>query len=125
MPDDSPATSAQFKLVVTSDALPSSDQRWRNQVDGLLTDLKRNGGEVRKEITPVAGGKGGTEAIILALGSSGAIAAAVTIFKVWISRSIDRVMEVEGVVDGRKVKLKITGKMDETTLRQALKLGSG
>src|SRR5215208_3585588 len=71
VPGSTPPTSAQFKLVMSSDALPSSDQRWRNQVDQLLGDLKRNAGEVRKEITPVDGQKGGAEAIILALGSSG------------------------------------------------------
>ena len=118
-------TSAQFKLVVSSDALPSSDQRWRNQVDSLLGDLKRNAGEVRKEITPIPGQKGGAEAIILALGSSGAIAAAVTIFKAWLSRSADRSIDIDGIIDGREVKLKLTGRnVDETTVRQALKLAA-
>ena len=110
---------------MSSDALPSSDQRWRTQVDGLLSDLKRNAGEVRKEITPVPGQKGGAEAIILALGSSGAIAAAVTVFRAWLSRSADRSIEIEGSVDGRAVKLKLNGRnIDETTVRQALKLAA-
>jgi hypothetical protein len=105
--------------------LPSSDQRWRNQVDGLLGDLKRNAGEVRKEITPVEGRKGGAEAIILALGSSGAIAAAVTVFRAWLSRSADRSIEIEGNIDGREVRLKLNGRnIDETTVRQALKLAA-
>ena len=121
-----PSSSATFKLTLTSSALPSSDQRWRNQVDGLLTDLKRNGGEVRKEVTPVDGAKGGLEAIILALGSSGAIAGAVTVFRAWLKRSDDRVIEIDGVIDGRVVKLKISGSnIDETTIRQALKAAVG
>lgn len=117
---------AKFKLTVASDALPSSDRRWRGQVDGLLADLKRDAGEVRKEITPVPGQKGGAEAIILALGSSGAIAAAVAVFKAWLQRSSDRSIEIEGAIAGREVKLKLTGRnIDETTIRQALKLAGG
>lgn len=126
MSDAPPPSSAQLKLVLSSDALPSSDRRWLKQVDGLLAELKRNAGEVRREVTPVAGAKGGAEAIILALGSSGAIAAAVTIFRAWLTRSADRTIEIEGIVDGREVKLKLTGRnIDETTLRQALKLAGG
>ena len=124
----SPAPSAptELKLTLTSDALPSSDARWIKQVDALLADLKRNAGEVRKEITPVAGQKGGAQAIILALGSSGAITAAVAIFRAWLARSGDRVAEIEGVVDGRVVKLKMSGQnIDETTFRQMLKIASG
>jgi hypothetical protein len=117
---------ARFRLSVTSDAYPASDQRWRNQVDSLLGDLKRNAGEIRREITPVPGQKGGAEAIILALGSSGAIAAAVTVFKAWLQRSTDRSIEIDGVLDGREVKLKLSGRnIDETTLRQALKVAAG
>lgn len=126
MPGDSSPPVARFRLSVTSDAYPASDQRWRNQVDSLLGDLKRNAGEIRREITPVPGQKGGAEAIILALGSSGAIAAAVTVFKAWLQRSTDRSIEIDGVLDGREVKLKLSGRnIDETTLRQALKVAAG
>lgn len=110
---------------MTSTSFPSSDQRWRNQVDGLLGDLKRSAGEVRKEITPVAGQKGGTEAIILALGSSGAITAAVAIFKAWLSRSADREIDFEGTIDGREVKFKMSARnMTEATVVQAFKLAA-
>jgi hypothetical protein len=121
-----PPSSARFKLVATSDAFPTSDQRWQNQVESLLTDLKRNGGDIRKEVTPVDGRKGGAVDIMVALGSSGAIAAAVTVFRAWLTRSADRSIEIEGTVDGREVKLKLTGRnIDEATLRQALKLAGG
>ena len=67
MPDPIQPPAAQFKLMATSAALPSNDQRWRNQVDGLLGDLKRNAGEVRREITPKPGQKGNVEAINIKL----------------------------------------------------------
>lgn len=126
MSDAAPPPPAKFTLKVSSEALPSSDARWRTQVEGLLGDLKRNGAEVTKQITPVEGAKGGTEAILLALGSSGAIAAAVRVFQLWLARSDDRVIDIDGEVEGRKVQLRITGKnISEGTLRQALKLGAG
>lgn len=126
MPDPAKPGSAQLKLIMSSASLPTSDQRWRNQVDGLLADLKRGGAEVRKEVTPVDGAKGGLEAIILALGSSGALATVVPVFRAWLKRSDDRVIDIDGVIDGRVVKLKITGSnIDETTIRQALKAAVG
>ena len=74
-----------------------SDDRWIEQVDELILDCQKEAGEVRKEVQAVEGKKGGVEAIILALGSAGALTAAVDIFKAWISR--DR---------SRSLKLKIT-----------------
>lgn len=112
--------------MISSETLPSSDQRWRNRVDGLLADLKRQGGEVRREITPQAGAKGGAEAIILALGSSGAIAAAVGVFQTWFNRTPDSAVEFDGQIGGKKVKFKITGRnITEETLREALTRGIG
>jgi hypothetical protein len=47
---------------------------------------------VAKTTTPQPGTKGGTETIILALGSSGALLAAVEVFKAWLGRDRERVL---------------------------------
>jgi hypothetical protein len=86
MPDSTPPVPATFELAFSNAALPPNDPRWRTQVDNLLTDLKRGGGDVRRELTAVAGTKGGMETIILALGTSGAVTAAVTAFRLWLAR---------------------------------------
>ncbi len=123
MPDAPSPPPAQLKLAVASDALPANDRRWLNQVDGLLADLKRNGAEVQRKVTPVPGQKGGVEEIILALGSSGAIAATISIFKAWLARAGDRTIELDGQIGDRPVHLKLTGtNVDEKTLRLALGL---
>lgn len=120
MPDSTPPPLATFKLVLSSAALPASDERWRAQVSGLLNELRRHG-EVRKEITPVAGTKGGLEDIILALGTSGAITGAVAVFQSWLKRPGNPSIDIEGKVGRRKVKLKITGQnITEATVQQAL-----
>lgn len=122
VPDSAPS-SIEIELVPTSDAYQSNDQRWQNQVALLLSDLKRSAIDVRKDSTPVAGEKGAVEAIILALGSSGTIAAAVAIFKSWLTRSSDRSLKIKGKIGGRDVDLELTGtNIDEKTLRLALGL---
>ncbi len=122
MSDSSPSTAAKFELTITSSALPANDPRWRSHVDSLLADLRRSGGEVRREVTPVTGTKGGLETIILALGSSGAIAAAVTVFRAWLARSKDGSIKFNGEIDGKKVEFTLEGKnVTEATLQQVLK----
>ncbi len=119
---DSMASSAKFELKITSTALPANDPRWRKHVDSLLADLKRQGGEVHRELTPVAGTKGGLETIILALGSSGAIAGAVTALRVWLLKSKDGAIAFKGNIDGKKVEFTLEGKnVTEATLQQVLK----
>ena len=111
----------ELQLIPKSSDYRENDARWLNQVAILLNDLQREVGEVRKEITPVPGQKGGTEAIILALGTSGAITAAVSVFRAWLARSADRAVTIKGKADGRAFDLEITGRnITEGTLRQAL-----
>lgn len=93
-----------------SNAYDPGDERWLNQVQGLLASLNANVGEVRKEVTPVAGQKGGVVEIIIALGSAGAITAAVQVFKHWLDRDTTREIEITTKVSGGKKTTKITGK---------------
>lgn len=118
-----PSPALELQLAPASTALPTSDQRWQNQVAQLLNDLRRGAGEVRKEITPVPGQKGGAEAIILALGTSGALTAAVTIFKAWLGRAADRTIKMKARVGDRVVEVELSGtNISESTLRSALGL---
>ncbi len=116
MPDATPPESDTFELTVTSTAFPPNDPRWRPQVEHLLADLKRAGGDLRREVTPVAGTKGGLESIVLALGTSGAITAAVTAFQAWIGRSQDRVVTITRKGKGGK---KVTYTVDARNVSDA------
>lgn len=86
-----------LRFTVASDLYDANDERWEAQVQGLLDDLKANAGPVSKETSAEAGTKGGAETIILALGTAGAINAAVTIFKAWLG-SRGRRVQVGNVV---------------------------
>jgi Effector Associated Constant Component 1 len=105
------AAESSLELVVEprSDRFEEADARWREQVGALYRDLRRDVGGVRRESTPAAGAKGATTDIILALGSSGALTAAVTMFKAWLARDKTRVLELEWMDGDESRKLSIRG----------------
>lgn len=76
-----------------------NDPRWLDAVEQLKRDLKRalsdQDGALTTRERDAAGYKGGIEEIILALGTSGAISAAVVAFKAWLA-------------DGRKRQIVVT-----------------
>jgi hypothetical protein len=107
-----------------------SDDRWIDQVDELIADCEREAGEVRKEVQAVEGKKGGVEAIILALGSAGALTAAVDIFKAWILRDRSRNLTLkittpegvqEWVVSGNAMDNDVIEKFMQTALEMSTK----
>lgn len=88
-----------------------SDDRWIDQINDFVVDVQQEVGDVRKEVTPVEGRKGGIEAIILALGSAGAIKAFVDIIKVWITRDRNRSVKLKLNRGGELFEWEIDGSM--------------
>jgi hypothetical protein len=118
------AAGSSLELVIEprSERFDEADARWREQVGALYRDLRRDLGDVRRESTPVAGAKGATTDIILALGSSGALTAAVTMFKVWLGRDKTRVLELEWMDDDQPRRLSIRGTdVDEDTFDELVR----
>lgn len=93
----------ELVIEAKSEKFDDNDPRWLEQVQELHKDLQSEVGDVRKKVTPVEGGKGGIEAIILALGSAGAFSALVQIVKAWLNKDRTRVINVS-VKDGDKEK---------------------
>lgn len=77
-----------------SERYDSSDERWLDQVSTLVSTIREEVGPVRVETGAAEGTKGGVEAIVLALGSSGAFVAAVELLKAWLSRDRSRSVEI-------------------------------
>lgn len=116
---------AEFSIKPLSSAYDASDSRWLAQVETLLGSLKVNVGPVRKEVTPVAGQKGGLVDIIVALGSAGAVTAAVEVFRAWLGRDATRSLEIVTTVDGVEKKITVTGtNISKELIAQALKLAA-
>jgi hypothetical protein len=117
MSDPTRQSGLEIQIAPASSALPANDPRWQGQVSQLLADLRR-AGEVRKSSTPQPGSKGAVEDIFLALGTSGAITAAVAIFKAWLTRSGDRTVTIKGRIDGREIDVTLDAKnVNEKTLQ--------
>lgn len=102
----------EIKIAPLSEKFDENDPRWMVQKDELTKNLKSEIGDVRKEVIPVEGMKGGMEAIILAIGGSGLIPGLVEIVKTWITR--DRTRSVEVTIDSKNGP--VTIKIDATGL---------
>jgi hypothetical protein len=87
-----PSTDPSIDLVVWpgSDRYDVGDERWSSQVTALYDQLRRDGATLRTEPTTVPGQKGAASEVILALGSSGALTAAVAAFRAWLARDRSR-----------------------------------
>jgi hypothetical protein len=112
---------SEIVIQPLSSAYDSGDARWESQVQGLLSSLEANAGEVRKEVTPVPGQKGGVVEIIIALGSAGAISAAVQVFKQWLDRDTTRSITIRKKKVRGEETITVTGKnISKELLSEAL-----
>jgi hypothetical protein len=117
-----------LELVIEprSERFDAGDARWREQVSALYRDLRDEVGVVRRESTPIPGAKGATTDIILALGSSGALTAAVTMFKAWLERDRTRVLELEWTEGDQPRRLSIRGTdIDDETFDELVRAAGG
>jgi hypothetical protein len=124
------ADSSQQVLVglrPQSDHFDLNDARWARQVGTLLVDLEEKVGTVRRRSSPARGTKGGTEAIILALGSAGAITGVVEVVKAWLGRDRSRSLEIITVDEGpgRRAVTVRGDQIDDATIREAIRAVTG
>lgn len=85
----------EVAIEATSSTFEENDPSWRRQVAALRTSLQQaNIGDLRQEARFTSGHKGTLETLIIALGSSGAITAAVELFKVWTQRDRNRCLHL-------------------------------
>jgi hypothetical protein len=117
MADDKP----KLRIMAESENFDPNDSRWIQQVNALVADLQASVGKTRKEVIPVKGYKGGIETIILALGSAGAITAAVEIFKAWLGRDRTRSLTLSTIKEGKEQTVVVTGLgMSEETIKELM-----
>lgn len=91
---------------------------WRNQVAALHTDLQRETGAVATRSEPALGTKGGFVDVILALGTSGALVAAVEVLRAWLGRDKTRSITATWTdEDGKERRFTLTGEnLDQQSL---------
>ena len=123
-----PAGEGAFEVVVqpATDRYDPGDDRWLAQASDMYTELDRQVGGVRRELTLVAESKGPVEAVILALGSAGAFRAAVEFFRAWLARDRTRSVEISWTIDGSPQKVVMRGDaLDLSVLQPVVHAAAG
>jgi Effector Associated Constant Component 1 len=114
------SSGAPFELAVEprNELYDPGDDRWRDQVATLYTGLVAEVDTVQRERT-VAGAKGAVDQLIVALGSSGALTAAVECFRAWLGRDRARRIDVRWDENGTEHFVTLTGEaVDAETVRE-------
>ncbi|MGW1406409.1 effector-associated constant component EACC1 [Streptomyces sp. NPDC002403] len=115
------ATGLEVVMQPGSSRFDPEDQPWHDQVAGLHASLREEVGAVLRRRVPEPGQKGAVEATLLALGSSGALTAAVACFRAWLARDKSRTLTVtwtDGT--GAEQRLHVTGDNIDQASFQAL-----
>jgi hypothetical protein len=91
---------------------------WQDQVAALYALLDQETSAVSVRSAPRPGAKGTADTVILALGSSGALTAAVACFRAWLSRDKSRTLTLSWT-DGQGAERRVTlagDNIDQATL---------
>lgn len=111
------------ELTITADTgtYDVESAQWRAQVAELHTNLRDEVGTVSLRSEAAPGSKGTIEAVILALGSSGALLVAEHCFRAWLNRDKTRSLTVVWTDDtGKEHKVSVTGERLDQRSFQAL-----
>jgi hypothetical protein len=106
-------TGSEIVIQPRSEDLDPSDRRWIEAVADLKREVKEalrdEDGTLQERETPMAGTKGGVPELVLALGTSGAISAAVVAFKAWLAQGRSREIRIQRREGGKTTEVSITG----------------
>jgi hypothetical protein len=117
-----PESPIDVLLVPADDDLEPGDWVWPRQVSPLYDALRRHRLDLREPAAaPVSGHKGTASEIIVALGSSGAIGAMVTVLHAWLTQRSTRRVSLTFGRPGAEQTITLTAEgLSEDSARQAL-----
>ncbi|HWC69258.1 MAG TPA: hypothetical protein VG478_14410 [Acidimicrobiales bacterium] len=99
----------ELRLEPVSERFDAADDRWLDQIAGLVSELQEEVGGVSRRREPVEGTKGALDSILLSLTSAGALTAAVELLKGWLARDRSRTVKVAWSADGKLQELELSG----------------
>lgn len=102
------AATAELELVLDPQHSSLDDERFGNQIVALTNTLKLEVGGVTARTALEPGKRGGLPQIILALGTSGAIGAAVAVLKAWLDQDKARKISIKVRTKGTAREVEIT-----------------
>ncbi|WP_369173510.1 hypothetical protein AB5J49_38615 [Streptomyces sp. R28] len=102
-----------------TDRFDTDDERWLKQVADLMDALREDAGPVSQREIPEPDTKGASSEVILALGSTATLTAAVQCFRAWLKRDKSRSLTVTWTDDtGTQQTATVTGdRVDEASLQ--------
>jgi len=107
---DAEAGSLEVVVEPRSGDFSADAPGWRAQVVALRTALREADlDEVRRREIPSPGHKAGVEELVIALGTSGAITAAVEVIRAWLSRDRTRHLQLSYRDGDQKVVVEVDG----------------
>jgi Effector Associated Constant Component 1 len=113
--------SFELALEPRSGDYQPDDDRWRDQVVGLVTELHRQV-DVERRSAPVEGTKGTLDELVVALGTAGAFTAIVECLRAWLGRDRSRRVDVRWNENGKQRYVTLTGDaIDVDSVREIAK----
>jgi hypothetical protein len=107
-------------LAASDEDYDPDDPGWRQQLGALHRALVDAEIDIHLRAEPVDGEKGGVTELVLTLGTSGAISAAVAVIQNWLSRERRRQVTVT-IDDGGPVTYSVDGaSASDTTIKEIL-----
>lgn len=76
----------ELRLEPLSGRFDVHDDRWLDQVSGLVDELRAEVGDVATRRTPEPGTKGGIDALLIPVVSAGGLTAVVELVRSWLTR---------------------------------------
>jgi hypothetical protein len=119
MADD--GTAFELAIEPRSDDFRPDDDRWRDQVTGLYSELQEQV-DVAQRGTALTGTKGTLDQLVVALGSAGAFTATFECFRAWLTRDRSRRIDVRWDDNGAEHYVTLTGdSIDVDSVREIAK----
>ena len=99
----------ELRLEPLSGRFDVHDDRWLDQVGGLVGELRAEVNGVATRRTPEAGTKGGIDALLIPVVSAGGLTAAMELVRSWLTRDRTRSMKVSWSDSGAVESIELSG----------------
>jgi hypothetical protein len=99
----------ELRIEPRSGRFAAHDDRWLDQVGGLVGELRTEVGGVSTQRTAVAGSKGAVDAIVLSLASAGGLTALADLVRSWLTRDATRSLRVSWSDSGAVESIELSG----------------
>jgi hypothetical protein len=99
----------ELRIEPRSGRFAPHDDRWLDQVGGLVGELRDEVGGLSTQRTAVSGTKGAIDAIVLSIASAGGLTALADLVRSWLTRDRTRSLKVSWSDSGAVESIELSG----------------